>query len=222
MSTNGSIDHCFEEQPSTKRRKVKNTTVCSCKCLERSRQVMESVTLEELQQLFDIKLEDACDTIGISTTSMKKLCRKFGIPRWPYRKLQSLQLKKERVVKEMNETKNNLEKDQLQEDLLQLEADILRVRYPTMQVKKQETREFSKLKVNNTSPNGTNVCNTLINENSIILISEDYNDNDNNNSIKNNNSNDNIHNTLMNENNDEEITDQKLPSFSALIKSIGL
>ena len=42
---------------------------------------MTTIKFNELAVYFDWKLEQACEAIGISSTSMKKLCRHFNIPR---------------------------------------------------------------------------------------------------------------------------------------------
>jgi hypothetical protein len=42
---------------------------------------MTSISFEELSKYFDMKLEDACNEIKLSSTSMKKLCREFNIQR---------------------------------------------------------------------------------------------------------------------------------------------
>ena len=46
-------------------------------------------TKKEIQFLFDKKLEVASDILGISTTNLKKLCREYGIEKWPYRNNQA-------------------------------------------------------------------------------------------------------------------------------------
>lgn len=48
------------------------------------------LSLEELSKYFDMKIVDASKELGISSTLLKKICRKYGIKRWPYRKLQSV------------------------------------------------------------------------------------------------------------------------------------
>jgi hypothetical protein len=34
--------------------------------------------------------EEAARKLGVGLTVLKRICRKFGVPRWPYRKLKSL------------------------------------------------------------------------------------------------------------------------------------
>ena len=48
------------------------------------------VTEELLSQYYHLPSEEACKAIGIGLTVLKRQCRKFGISRWPYRKIRSL------------------------------------------------------------------------------------------------------------------------------------
>jgi hypothetical protein len=40
--------------------------------------------------VFHLPIEEAAKSLGIGQTMLKHYCRKFGIPRWPYRKRQSV------------------------------------------------------------------------------------------------------------------------------------
>ncbi|KAG2379051.1 hypothetical protein C9374_007689 [Naegleria lovaniensis] len=89
---------------------------------------MTTITFEELSTYFDWKLEHACEAIGISSTSMKKLCRHFNIPRWPYRKLRSLYIKKDKILENM---KNTINSKKLEQQLAQVNAEIEKVKTPS-------------------------------------------------------------------------------------------
>jgi hypothetical protein len=43
-----------------------------------------------MPQVFNLPIEEAAKHLGIGQTMLKHYCRKFGIPRWPYRKRQSV------------------------------------------------------------------------------------------------------------------------------------
>ena len=45
-----------------------------------------SITLELLESMADLTIVAAAQRIRVSTTSLKKACRKLGVERWPYRK----------------------------------------------------------------------------------------------------------------------------------------
>jgi len=48
------------------------------------------ITQEELASCFHLPSEAACRKLGIGLTVLKRQCRKFGIKRWPFRKMKSL------------------------------------------------------------------------------------------------------------------------------------
>lgn len=43
-----------------------------------------TITLQTVSAFFDFTLPDAAHALGLSPTSMKNVCRRLGIPRWPY------------------------------------------------------------------------------------------------------------------------------------------
>jgi len=49
----------------------------------------KSITLEELRTYFNKPIEEAARTIGICSTLLKKICRRYNIRRWPYRQVRS-------------------------------------------------------------------------------------------------------------------------------------
>ena len=55
------------------------------KKVERKISEYKKPTKKEIEFLFDKKLQVASDILGIGTTKLKKLCREYGIPKWPYR-----------------------------------------------------------------------------------------------------------------------------------------
>jgi len=61
-----------------------NNTVSSPSSTANNNGICGSMSFEEISKYFEMKLEDACRIIGISTTSMKKLCRQYHIQRYVY------------------------------------------------------------------------------------------------------------------------------------------
>ncbi len=60
----------------------------------------KEVKLDELSKYFNLPEKAVAKELGICLTSLKKLCRSYGITRWPFRKLKSL----ERTMRKVNET----------------------------------------------------------------------------------------------------------------------
>ena len=52
--------------------------------------IASEITREELSDCFGMPSEEAAKKLGVGLTVLKRICRKFGVPRWPYRKLKSL------------------------------------------------------------------------------------------------------------------------------------
>jgi hypothetical protein len=49
--------------------------------------------------VYDYPINMAAQKLGVGVTVLKKYCRKFQIPRWPYRKLKSM----EKLIESVNE-----------------------------------------------------------------------------------------------------------------------
>jgi hypothetical protein len=52
--------------------------------------VASDITREELANYFNMPSEEAAHKLGVGLTCLKRICRKHGVSRWPYRKLKSL------------------------------------------------------------------------------------------------------------------------------------
>ncbi|EFJ23355.1 hypothetical protein SELMODRAFT_103796, partial [Selaginella moellendorffii] len=48
--------------------------------------------LSDLSAYFHLSIVDAAKKLGVSQTTLKKACRKFGLKRWPGRKVDQLEL----------------------------------------------------------------------------------------------------------------------------------
>lgn len=81
----------------------------------------------QISNFFNMRLEDACKQVEITTTNMKKICRHYHIQRyinmlpdilyrWPYRKLKSLQARREKLLQENSITRN--------EELQEIEREV--------------------------------------------------------------------------------------------------
>jgi hypothetical protein len=54
---------------------------------------------KKVQSVFHLPIADAATTLGLGVTVLKKRCRRINIPRWPYRKLASIEKLIESVEK---------------------------------------------------------------------------------------------------------------------------
>ncbi len=51
---------------------------------------LRDISRTELEEHFHMSIETAATKLGIGLTTLKKLCRHYGIGRWPYRKVQQI------------------------------------------------------------------------------------------------------------------------------------
>lgn len=59
-----------------------------------------SLSYQDLSRCFHLPINSAARELGVCVTALKKQCRKHGVPRWPHRKLKSLDKLKEKLEKE--------------------------------------------------------------------------------------------------------------------------
>jgi len=81
------------------------------------------ISYEDLQKHFDQPLADVARKFDVCTTFFKKVCRHYGIKRWPFRKLKSLEKKINAL-----QTKPQPEKSQSQNTLLGLHQKVQQIR----------------------------------------------------------------------------------------------
>lgn len=51
----------------------------------------KKISFQYLRQLFEYTAAEAANKIGVSSTQLKRVCRELNIPRWPFRRIRSLQ-----------------------------------------------------------------------------------------------------------------------------------
>eukprot|EP00960_Hanusia_phi_P030788 748843-Hanusia_phi.AAC.1 len=86
----GNSDSCFKSE--------KNTGASTLMISER-----------DLRQNFHLPLHTAAQKFGICTTAFKKLCRRFGIAKWPHRQLRGIDKKIAALKAELNYTTGDRE-----------------------------------------------------------------------------------------------------------------
>jgi hypothetical protein len=71
-----------------------------------------TINYKDIEKLFNMTTENACKYLGISKTSLKKICRHFNIPKWPHKRLSknniikpAIPINEMNIVKTINETK---------------------------------------------------------------------------------------------------------------------
>eukprot|EP00276_Gloeochaete_wittrockiana_P008807 CAMPEP_0184658044 /NCGR_PEP_ID=MMETSP0308-20130426/23342_1 /TAXON_ID=38269 /ORGANISM="Gloeochaete witrockiana, Strain SAG 46.84" /LENGTH=525 /DNA_ID=CAMNT_0027096621 /DNA_START=190 /DNA_END=1764 /DNA_ORIENTATION=- len=57
---------------------------------QKKRKSLEGLSFEVVARHFSMSAEDASNALGVSLTSLKKVCRRMGISRWPWRKVQRI------------------------------------------------------------------------------------------------------------------------------------
>ncbi|KAK1361074.1 hypothetical protein POM88_045548 [Heracleum sosnowskyi] len=63
----------------------------SCRRVAKGQNSTRILTKEEISKYFYMPITQAAKELNIGLTLLKKRCRELGIPRWPHRKLKSIQ-----------------------------------------------------------------------------------------------------------------------------------
>ena len=84
-----------------------------------------TVTQKELRVQFHLPLHTVAKKFGMCTTAFKKLCRRFGISKWPHRQLRGIDKKIAALRAELNYS--TVDKESARHSLLKLEEDKARL-----------------------------------------------------------------------------------------------
>jgi len=79
----------------------------------------KNITFEELAKYFHLPINQVAKELGVCATILKKICRRNGIPRWPHRKIKSLD-------KMISNLEMNLQKNPHEREDINQEIDLLR------------------------------------------------------------------------------------------------
>ncbi|CAM9830472.1 unnamed protein product, partial [Choristocarpus tenellus] len=85
------------------------------------RGVSKTVTRATLERYFDRPLDEAGRALGVSTTIVKRLCRKMGITRWPFRQICSVNKALSKIHEMIKNAKTPCDAEKLQERVRYLE-----------------------------------------------------------------------------------------------------
>jgi len=79
-----------------------------------------NIGFKELSQYFHLPINQVSQELGICATVLKKICRKCGVPRWPHRKIKSI----DRIVQvlESADPATVEEKDELEKEIIKLKT----------------------------------------------------------------------------------------------------
>ena len=88
------------------------------------KRTVDAITLPQLQAQFHLPIAKAAKHFGICESNLKRLCRRYGIVRWPQRRIRTLKgriaVLKEMKVKSYTHISVEGELDHLQQELAQL------------------------------------------------------------------------------------------------------
>ncbi|KAG2389078.1 hypothetical protein C9374_014478 [Naegleria lovaniensis] len=87
----------------------------------------KEITFQDIQENFDLPIKEAADAMQISLTQLKRICRENDIPRWPYRKLQALQNKRQDLT-DMLPNSDELSKERIQSKIDAINEEIKFIR----------------------------------------------------------------------------------------------
>lgn len=62
------------------------------------------ISYDRLSSTFHMKIVDASRTLGVSVSLLQKICRQYGVSRWPYRKLSSVSRQIKDLEQQMNDS----------------------------------------------------------------------------------------------------------------------
>lgn len=94
------------------------------------------ITFEELKNLFHLAIAEAAEELGICETMLKKRCRNLGIKRWPQKKINSINNIIHYKKIDLENSKNELEKDNLLREINELkEKQLMIFNNPSIELK---------------------------------------------------------------------------------------
>jgi len=82
----------------------------------------KNISFDELSKYFHLPINQVAKELGVCATILKKICRKNGIPRWPHRKIKSLDKMIANLEVNLSKNRNGEEED------LNHEVELLRTK----------------------------------------------------------------------------------------------
>lgn len=98
---------------------MKNRLSADLSVTQISNMDVNRISLELLQSYYCVPLVDVSAELGVSLTMLKKVCRKFGIQRWPHRQIRSINNTLQELHEKANMPGADISSLQAQADLLE-------------------------------------------------------------------------------------------------------
>ncbi|WOG99577.1 hypothetical protein DCAR_0518930 [Daucus carota subsp. sativus] len=117
--TNGDMNGSGDQEEEDKKKRIS-----SCRNVAKGQRSSNVLTKEEISKYFYMPITQAAKELNIGLTLLKKRCRELGIPRWPHRKLMSIQTLI-RNVKELEKEEDGGEKLRQAVGMLEQEKKLL-------------------------------------------------------------------------------------------------
>lgn len=83
----------------------------------------KSLTVEELLPYFDLPIEKASNELRICVTTLKKICRKLGIRKWPHRSFNALN-RRIKTLEEMKKSSNLQNIEEINKEIYSLRVKL--------------------------------------------------------------------------------------------------
>uniref|UniRef100_A0ACD5UTE2 Uncharacterized protein n=1 Tax=Avena sativa TaxID=4498 RepID=A0ACD5UTE2_AVESA len=77
-----------------------------------NRKHIASITLADIAQYFHLPIREASKILKIGVSILKRKCRQYGIPRWPHRKIKSL----DSLINDLEYVIDDTERDEVQQE----------------------------------------------------------------------------------------------------------
>jgi len=103
----------------------------------------KNISFDELSKYFHLPINQVAKELGVCATILKKICRRNGIPRWPHRKIKSL----DKMISnlEVNLAKNPTEREEINHEVELLKTKKLEImKNPDILVSKSSSRGHSR------------------------------------------------------------------------------
>jgi len=99
-----------------------------------TKRTSSQLTIEAVSPYFSQSIQTASKKLGVCCTLLKKICRKYGINRWPYRKIQSI----ERSIQQTKERLEFLEQVVIEEQNGNAYNEMLKLRNELVELERKK------------------------------------------------------------------------------------